>query len=119
MMTAKSLMPSFKINVPTDTHLTHKTILAYLKNSLQLKSSRQIELKGIRHSLDLFGTVPVVGRLKDLKLQLILYKVNQDAVMPETGDSTSEEEEPCSSNQSSSESLSHTETENSQEGETI
>jgi len=39
--------------------------------------------------------------------------------MSETGDSTSEEEEPCSSNQSSSESLSHTETENSQEGETI
>jgi hypothetical protein len=68
--------------------------------------------------LDLFGTVPVIGRLRDLKLQLILYKINQDTGL-DTGDSTSEEEEPCSSNLSSSESLSHTETENSQEGEVI
>ena len=55
LMASKSLMPSFKISVPSNTNLTHKTILLYLRNSLRLTSCKQIELRGIRHSLDYFG----------------------------------------------------------------
>jgi hypothetical protein len=54
--------------VPSNTNLTHKTIVLYFKNSLRLTSCKQVELRGIRHSLDYFGQVPVLGRLRDLKL---------------------------------------------------
>lgn len=40
LMSSKSLMPSFKINVPSNTNLTHKTILLYFKNSLRLSSCK-------------------------------------------------------------------------------
>jgi hypothetical protein len=111
-----SLMPNFKILVPTDSHLTHKTIMNYFKNSLRLQTRSQVELRGIRTPTDIFKSVPVVGRLKDFKFQLILFKVDPDPVSNDES-SSDEDFEPCSSDIEGSviKSLSHTETEKSYE----
>lgn len=118
LMADKSLMPSFKISVPSNTNLTHKTILLYFRNSLRLKSCKQVELRGIRHSVDYFGHVPVLGRLRDLKLSQILYKISPDTCLEGT-ESSSEEEDISENNISESESVSHTETEQSQDGASL
>ena len=58
--------------------------------------------------------MPVLGRLKDLKLNQILYKISPDFVS-DGSESSSEEDDMSDSHVSESESASHTETEQSQD----
>ena len=111
-MVEKSLASSFKVSIPSNTGITHKTLLLYFRNVLGLETCRKVELQGIRHSLDYFCPVPVLGRLKDLKLNQILYKISPDVVSEGT-ESSSEEDELSESQVSESNSVSHTETEQS------
>ena len=117
LMSSKSLTPNFKVNIPSNTGITHKTLLLYFRNSLGIDSCKQVQLQGIRHSLDYFSPVPVLGRLKDLKLNQILYKISPDFVS-DGSESSSEEDDMSDSHVSESESASHTETEQSQDEDT-
>lgn len=72
----------------------------------------------------MFQSVPVVGRLKDLKFQVILFKVEPDTCL---GDSSSSDEDYASGGSGSSsecveeveKSFSHTETEKSHESDYV
>jgi len=60
--------------------------------------------------------VPVLGRLKDLKMSQVLYKISPDTSLGFASDSSSieeDEEDITENNISDSEDVSHTETEKS------
>ena len=111
LMSSKAMISSFKFSLPSNTNITHKTLLLYFKNSLRLDSCKQVELQGIQHSLDYFSPVPVLGRLKDLKLNQILYKISPEVISDDTESYSEDEDEISESHISESDSFSHTETE--------
>jgi hypothetical protein len=85
LMRDNSLLPNFKVKVPQSSEQSHKTLLNYFKNALKLKSKAQVHLMGIQNPTDIFIPYPVVGRLKDIKSGLILYRIEPvDSVLSET-----------------------------------
>lgn len=67
-------------------------------------------MRGIKEPTDIFQNIPVLGRLRDLKLSLVLYRVEKES---SCSSSSSEEESVCISDEVKS--VSHTETEKSQD----